>query len=137
MKTIYQKMVLTLTLLFSFVLVNAQDTTYNKSKEMKKVLIVGLLKSNIPAVTEIRVKNVELFSATNLEEVKYAFAKSNNHIDILITGAGIGLEARLEIVRYIFTTSNETSVHMKDPATGPEGFLPFINDVLEGLLGKN
>jgi hypothetical protein len=39
MKTIYQKMVLTLTLLFSFVLVNAQDTTYNKSKEMKKVLI--------------------------------------------------------------------------------------------------
>jgi hypothetical protein len=77
-----------------------------------------------------------LFSATNLEEVKYAFAKSNNHIDILITGAGIDLEARLEIVRYIFTTSNETSVHMKDPATGPEGFLPFINDVLEGLLGK-
>src|SRR6478735_2132639 len=101
---------------------------------MKKILIVGLLKNNIPAVTEIGGKNVELFSATNLEEVKSAFAKSNNHIDIVITGAGIDLEARLEIVRYVFTTSNETSVHMKDRATGPEGFLPFIKDVVRGLL---
>ena len=136
MKAICKTMVLTLTLLIAFVSVNAQDHTYNNSKQMKKILIVGRLQSNIPAVTEIGVKDIELFSATNLEEVKSAFAKSNNQIDIVITGAGIDLEVRLEIVRYVFTTSSETSVHMKDRATGPEGFLPFIKDVLRGLLGE-
>jgi hypothetical protein len=135
MKASCKTMVLTLTLLLAFVLVNAQDT-YDNSKQMKKILIIGRLHSNIPAVTEIGVKDIELFSATNFEEVKSAFAKSNNHIDIVISGAGIDLEARLEIVRYIFSTSNKTSVHMKDRATGPEGFLPFIKDVLRGLLGE-
>jgi len=37
-------------------------------------------------------------------------------------------------VRYVFTTSNTTTVHMKDWETGPEGFVPFINSVLSGLL---
>ncbi len=45
----------------------------------------------------------------------------------------IELEKRLEIVRYVFNTSNITTVHMKDWATGPEGFVPFINNVLTGL----
>jgi hypothetical protein len=136
MKAICKTMVLTLTLLPAFVLVNAQDSTYDNSKQMKNILIVGRLQSNIPTAKETGFKNVELFSATNLEEIKSAFAKNNHHIDIVILGAGIDLEARLEIVRYIFTTSNETSVHMKDRATGPEGFLPFIKDVLKGLLGE-
>jgi hypothetical protein len=51
-------------------------------------------------------------------------------------GAGIELEKRLEVVRYVFNTSNTTSVHMKDWQTGPEGFVPFINRVLFGLLSK-
>ena len=51
-------------------------------------------------------------------------------------GAGIELEKRLEIVSYVFTNSNTTTVHMKDPETGPEGFVPFINRVLSGLLGN-
>ena len=51
-------------------------------------------------------------------------------------GAGIELEKRLEIARYIFTNSNTTTVHMKDRETGPEGFVPFINRVLSGLLGN-
>ena len=57
-----------------------------------------------------------------------------NKIDIVIMGAGIELEKRLEIVRYVFNTSNITSVHMKDRGSGPEGFIPFINKVLNGSL---
>jgi len=104
---------------------------------MKKVIIIGKLLINIPKVSELTVKNVELFAATNLEEVKNVFDNNSNQIDLAITGAGIDLEQRLEIVKYIFTTSNTTSVHMKDRASGPEGYLSFINNVLEGLLGTD
>jgi hypothetical protein len=105
---------------------------------MKKVIIIGKLLINIPKVSELTVKkNVELFAATNLEEVKKAFENNSNQIDIAITGAGIDLEQRLEIVKYIFTTSNTTSVHMKDRASGPEGYLSFINNVLEGILSND
>jgi len=137
MNTLYKKLGLTLTLLFCFVLVNAQDTDNTKSNEMKKVLIVGRLAANIPNVNEIVVTNAALFAATNLEEVKLVFERNNIKIDIVIMGAGIDLENRLEIVKYIFTNSNSTTVHMKDKATGPEGFLPFINNVLKGILDKN
>jgi hypothetical protein len=48
-------------------------------------------------------------------------------------GAGLDLETRLEIVREIFLTSDKTTVHMKDFASGPDGFLPFVRSVLTGL----
>jgi hypothetical protein len=48
-------------------------------------------------------------------------------------GAGIDLETRLQIVREIFQLSETTTVHMKDHATGSQGFLPFVRSVLRGL----
>jgi len=69
--------------------------------------------------------------------VQQVFEKNDDVIDIVIMGAGIELEKRLEIVRYVFTQSNITSVHMKDRISGPEGFVPFINNVLTGLLKEN
>jgi hypothetical protein len=42
-------------------------------------------------------------------------------------------EARLEIVREIFLASDKTTVHLKDFASGPDGFLPFVRSVLAGL----
>lgn len=134
MKPFYKKTTLVLTLFFSFALVHAQDTTREKSNEMKKVLIIGRLATNIPSIDDLVVKNVELFGATNLEEVKNLFAKNNNKIDIVIMGAGIALKDRLEMVAYIFASSDSATVHMKDRATGPGGFWPFINNVLKGLL---
>jgi len=104
---------------------------------MKKVLLIGRQLTNVPPADTIAVKNIELFAASSLTEVKQVFANNKNVIDIVIMGAGIALESRLEIVRYIFNTSNTTTVHMKDWATGPEGFLPFINHVLNGLLQEN
>ncbi len=81
----------------------------------------------------LTIKDAEYFAAPGLSEVQQVFEKNNNAIDIVIMGAGIELEKRLEIVRYVFNTSNITTVHMKDWATGPEGFVPFINNVLTGL----
>ena len=104
---------------------------------MKKVLLIGRALTNVPPADKIGVKNIELFAAPSLAEVQHVFATNKNAIDIVIMGAGIELESRLEIVRYIFNTSNTTTVHIKDWATGPEGFLPFINHVLNGLLEQN
>lgn len=103
------------------------------NNEVKKVLLVGLGLTNVPPKGEILMDNVEVLVASNLEEVQSVF-ETNDKIDIVISGGGIQLEKRLEIVKYIFETSNATSVHMKDIESGPQGFIPFINKVLNGLL---
>ena len=99
---------------------------------MKKILLVGKQLTGIPP--GLNVKEVQYFVALDLNTTKQVFEKSRNAIDIVIMGAGIELEKRLEIVRYVFTTSTSTSVHMKDWDTGPQGFVPFINSILSGLL---
>jgi hypothetical protein len=104
---------------------------------MKKILLVGKLLTNIPPADQLTIKDAEYFAAPGLLEVQKVFETNNNAIDIVIMGAGIELEKRLEIVRYVFNTSNITSVHMKDWATGPEGFVPFVNGVLTGLVYVN
>lgn len=102
---------------------------------IKKILLVGRLLTKIPAADEVPLKDIELFVASTLDETRSVFEQNNNQIDIVIMGAGIELEKRLEIVRYVFNTSNITSVHMKDWESGPGGFIPFINKVLNGLSG--
>ena len=101
---------------------------------MKKILLVGKSLTNVPPLDQLTIKDAEYLAAPDLKTVHQIFEKDNNPIDILIMGAGIDLEKRLDIVRYVFSTSNTTSVHMKDWETGPEGFVPFINKVLSGLL---
>jgi len=103
---------------------------------MKKILLVGKSLTDVPPLDQLRVKDVQYFAAPSLMVVQQIFEKNNNSIDIVIMGAGIDLEKRLEVVRYVFSTSNTTSVHMKDWETGPEGYVPFINRVLAGLLGE-
>ena len=101
---------------------------------MKKILLVGKQLTSAPPMNQLTIKDVQYFAAPDLKTVEQVFEKNNNAIDTVIMGAGIELEKRLEVVRYVFNTSNTTSVHMKDWETGPEGFVPFINRVLSGLL---
>lgn len=108
---------------------------YHKFSRMKKVLLVGRLATNVPPPSQIATKEVELFAATNLENVQSVFEEYDKKIDMVIIGAGIDLEERLEMIKYIFNTSDATSVHLKDKASGPAGYLRFINGVLTGLLG--
>src|ERR1043165_7537590 len=101
---------------------------------MKKILLVGKQLTSVPPPDQLTTKDVEYFAAPDLTTAQHVFENNNNAIDIVIMGAGIELEKRLEIIRYVFNTSNTTTVHMKDWETGPEGFVPFINRVLSGLL---
>jgi hypothetical protein len=98
----------------------------------KKILLVGLTEAVIDdARQQVGTPDTELLVGTGIDDVRSAFARGD--IDHVIMGAGIDLEARLEIVREIFQSSDTTTVHMKDRASGPEGFLPFVRSVLRGL----
>jgi hypothetical protein len=83
---------------------------------------------------ELDLPGIHLLEGTSIDDVRSAFSRAK--IDHVIMGAGIDLETRLQIIREIFQTSDTTTVHMKDRATGPEGFLPFIRSVLRGLDGQ-
>jgi hypothetical protein len=99
--------------------------------ETKNCLLVGLKPVIVDdAKNEIAEKNVTVFTASSLQEVQDVFS---HHIDIVIMGAGLELSDRLKIAKYIFETSNSTSVHMKDKDSGPDGFIPFIKKVLDGM----
>ena len=102
---------------------------------MKKILLVGKQLTEVPS--GLSMKDVQYFAAPDLKTAQKVFEENNNAIDIVIMGAGIELGKRLEVARYVFNTSNTTTVHMKDWETGPQGFVPFINSVLSGLLRGN
>jgi hypothetical protein len=96
------------------------------------VLLLGRLGVVVEDVQQqLRMPDVQLVGATGLDEVRSAFARAD--IDHVIMGAGLDLETRLEIIREIFLASDKTTVHMKDFASGPDGFLPFVRSVLTGL----
>ena len=90
----------------------------------RKGIIVDDVKGSIDA------PDINLFGGTSLEDVKDTFVQ--NEIDIVIMGAGLEINDRLDIIRYIFETSNSTTVHMKDWDSGPAGMLPFVNGILYG-----
>ena len=86
-------------------------------------------------VEEIRqqldLHEIKLLNASSLEEVRKILAVEA--VDHVIMGAGLGLELRCDIVREVFTSSDTTTVHLKDLASGPEGMLPFASAVLSGF----
>ena len=96
------------------------------------VLLVGRRADIIDDVRRhLDISGVQLIGATSIDHVRSALAQTN--IDHVIMGAGIDLETRLQIVREIFQSSDTTTVHMKDRATGPDGFLSFIASLLGAL----
>lgn len=100
---------------------------------MKNILLVGKLLTSIPSPEKLVKKDAHYFAAHDMATVQEVF-KHNKVIDTVIMGAGIELEKRLDIVRYIFSTSDTVTIHIKDYATGPDGFVPFINNVLIGMM---
>jgi DNA-binding NtrC family response regulator len=100
----------------------------------KNVLLVGLKTIILDQVQKnLDVKDVRLFTGSSVEDVRAAFDREP--IDIVIMGAGLDIDVRLEIIKLIFSLSETTTVHMKDHASGPEGLIPFVNAVLKGLIG--
>jgi len=108
---------------------NSPSRTKEKSMN-KNVLLVGRKRIVLDDVRKgLAVQDVTLFSGTTLDDVRKVL--DEHSIDMVIMGAGIDLEIRLQIVRHIFEASNSTTVHMKDSDSGPQGFLPFVNGVLK------
>ncbi len=99
---------------------------------MKNVLLLGRGGIVVNDVKDkLVVSGVQLFGGGSIEDVRSVFAQGR--VDHVIMGAGIELETRLDIIREIFRLSEVTTVHMKDYASGPQGFLPFVQSVLNGI----
>ena len=99
---------------------------------MKNCLLLGrkaIIVDDLAA--KINVAEVKFFAGTGLQDVKSVMAE--NPIQVVIMGAGLLLEDRPEIIRYIFETSKSTTVHMKDWDSGPTGMVPFVEQILQGV----
>jgi hypothetical protein len=100
------------------------------------VLLVGLKPENMAKAThQLQTLPVRLMTATSVSEVESAFESAR--IDHVITGAGLDIETRLDVVRHVFSVSSTTSVHMKDFGSGSGGFPSFAGRVLVGLAGDS
>ncbi len=98
----------------------------------KNVLLLGLTPAVIDDAREhLNMPDLHLFTGNGIDDVRSAFARAR--IDHVIMGAGIDLETRLAIVREIYHSSETTTVHMKDRASGKDAYLPFARSVLHGL----
>jgi hypothetical protein len=93
------------------------------------VLIVGRLLDTVDETrSRVRCQDVVLHGATNLDEVRQAL--SLKPIDVMVVGAAIELSERLAIARAAFEISEHITVHLKDKASGPSGFVPFVERVI-------
>lgn len=98
------------------------------------VLLVGRTHDVLDgAEAQLNIAGLQLDAATNAEEVVQAFEKSTfAHV---FMGAVIELNERLAVVRAVYDASKTTTIHLKDIASGPEGFFPFVKAVLSVLPG--
>lgn len=88
------------------------------------------------AISHINNPHFAIYGGTCIEDVRTVFAETQNEIDHVFMGAGIDLDKRLDIVREVFGSSGETTVHLKDAKSGPASFLPFVKGILEGIYSN-
>jgi len=101
----------------------------------KTVLLLGLKREVVEDVkNRVEAGAATVLVGTGVEELRAHFLRQP--IDAVIMGGGLPLETRLEAVAEVFRASGATTVHMKDVASGPEGYLPFVQSVIDGLLGR-
>jgi hypothetical protein len=98
--------------------------------KIRKVILLGREQKNLDkGVQLIKAEGLTIITCTSLEKLKEAL--EDKDVDTVITGAGLPLDIRLQAAQMIFEASNSISVHMKDFASGPEGFGLFANKVLQ------
>ena len=98
----------------------------------RKVILLGKMQENLEkGLAIIDAEGIDFITWTSLQDL--AEALKVDGVDTVITGAGLDLSVRLDAIKMIFETSDSICVHMKDFASGPEGFGPFANKVLATL----
>ena len=96
---------------------------------MPAVLLLGRLPFDLARLGEqVDLDGFEVHTGTSLGEARAAMAEHD--FDRVIMGAGLPLDVRLAIVEHVFRVSESTTVHMKDRASGREGFVPFLRGLL-------
>ena len=86
-----------------------------------RVLLIGRTHKVLDgARTGLNLPDVELEAVTNAEEAAQFLRRAKfSHV---FMGAGIDLDERLKIVRFVFDASDTTTIHIKDVASGLRGF---------------
>jgi hypothetical protein len=94
-----------------------------RKPEVMMQLVVGLKKTAVKFAT-----------GTSIDDLRIAF--SDEIPSAVIMGAGLPLDMRLDVIRFVFEHSETTTVHMKDWSSGSKGMLPFVTGVVQGLLAS-
>ena len=98
-----------------------------------RVLLLGKAPVLEPGF-DLGIPGVEYETGSSMDELRAALAGGT--FDHVIVGGGLPLDVRLELVRAVFEHSDAITVHMKDRASGPQGYVPFIRAVTSGLLKR-
>ena len=98
----------------------------------RRILILGLKPGLVEEFrAELRRPGFEVVSGSDLTDLRAAFADGD--IDHVFLGGGLDISTRAEAVEIIFGLSDLATVHMKDQLSGPQGFVPFVKAVLNGI----
>jgi hypothetical protein len=99
---------------------------------VKKILLVGRNQWIVDrAKEELDSENLRILGALSVEDVKQVLVE--HEVDHVFIGPGLDINTRLEVIRAVLTSSDYTTLHLKDRSTGPEGGLSFVLAILSGL----
>ena len=98
------------------------------------VLLIGRLRDVIGATAqELEGLPVQWLGAHTREEVVEQL-ESEPGITCAIIGSTMDDQLRGELIGVIAGRRPDISIHLKDRASGPAGFCPFVRRVVEGTL---
>lgn len=84
----------------------------------KRVLLLGVRADVLePVKRELESPEIEILAGSDVSDTESAFRQAD--IDHVIIGGGLDVEARAEMVRTIFQSSDRATIHMKDQMSGP------------------
>ncbi len=98
----------------------------------KKILLLGITDSILAsAQQQLTRPDLEVFVGKSVEDVRSRLSQTPiNHVFI---GGRLAEETHLAVAWEVIQVSGTTTVHIQD-RSGPEGFLPFVQAVLYGLV---
>lgn len=100
----------------------------------KKILLLGFSDSVLAdAQQQLARPDLEVYLGKSVEDVRSWFSQAP--IDHVFIGGKLAAETHLSIAWEVLQASNTATVHLQD-RLGPEGFLPFVQAVLRGLVSN-
>ena len=99
---------------------------------MATILLVGRTQEVLRRAAErATAPGVSYAFATTLEGVQAAMGEGA--IAHVVVGGGLPTETRLAVVETVLRTADATTLHLKDAASGPDAFEPFLRALVTAL----